>query len=182
MRKLKFILPLALTALVGLFAFTSCEDPVLAEKNTWYETTETIDIASGGTTSLKMYFFYTSDDTPKTFGRETVTKGLTVVVQPTTTTLGNNYLIKTFGDEKQATDTDESGNATADSGTIELGGTALDTLYLKYGSDFKKRSQEPDSLAADSGYTHVDSLSDITEGLTWKSIFKKMLAKYLLED
>lgn len=179
MRKLKFILPLALTALVGLFAFTSCEEPVLAEENTWYKTTETI-----GSTSLKMYFFYTSDDTSKTFGRETVTKGLTVVVQPTDTTLGNNYFIKTFAPGNQATDTDESGNETEDSGTISIGAPALDALYVNYRSDFKAsaKSQGPDFLDDDSGYTHVDSLSDITEGLTWKSIFKKMLAKYLLED
>lgn len=179
MRKLKFILPLALTALVGLFAFTSCEEPVLAEENTWYKTTETI-----GDTSLKMYFFYTSDDTSKTFGRETVTKGLTVVVQPTDTTLGNNYFIKTFAPGEQATDTDESGKETEDSGTINIGAPALDALYVNYRSDFKAsaKSQGPDFLDEDSGYTHVDSLSDITAGLTWKSIFKKMLAKYLLED
>ena len=178
MRKLKFILPLALTALVGLFAFTSCEEPVLAEQNTWYRTTETI-----GSTSLKMYFFYTSDDTPKTFGRETVTKGLTVVVHPTDTTLGNNYFIKTFAPGNQATDTDESRNETADSGTISNSATAFDALYVNYRSDFDSsaKKQGPDFLDADSEYTHVDSLSDITAGLTWKSIFKKMLAKYLLD-
>ena len=181
MRKLKFILPLALTALVGLFAFTSCDEPVLAEENTWYQTTETIEITSDSTTSLKMYFFYTSDEGEKAVWDTTVTQGLTVVVLPSTNPL-KQYYIKTFAPGDQATDTDESGNATADSGTIELGGTALDTLYIKYGSDFKKRSQEPDSLAADSGYTHVDSLSDITEGLTWKKIFSKILAEYLLKD
>ena len=192
MKNLKLFLPLLLVALIGSLTFTACDKPFLASEDMWYTAKETI-----ADQNYSMYFYYTSKDEPQTKGEITVSKGLTIVMRNTSNKdLAQTYLYKTFEPGKQdlsetettadgTTDTTTTGTTTSDESETEksnitISGTLMDGLYVYFGKSFRNSETEttPEFLTEKS-YTAVTQISDLTEGLTWKKVFAKILLSYL---
>ncbi len=182
MKNLKLFLPLLLLALISSLTFTACDKPFLASEDAWYTAKETI-----GGQDYSMYFYYTSKDEPQTKGLIQVSKGLTIVMRNTSNTeLSKTYLYKTFAPGKQDLSETETGTTAtgAESNTakssISISASLMDGLYVYFGKSFRNSETEttPEFLTEKS-YKQVTEIADLTEGLTWKTVFKKILLSYL---
>lgn len=180
MKNLKLFLPLLLVALIGSLTFTACDKPFLASEDMWYTAKETI-----ADQNYSMYFYYTSKDEPQTKGEITVSKGLTIVMRNTSNKdLAQTYLYKTFEPGKQDLSETETTTTSDESETeksnITISGTLMDGLYVYFGKSFRQSetATTPEFLT-ETSYTAVTQISDLTEGLTWKKVFAKILLSYL---